>query len=395
MGSINQKQFIERTGMMYHAKSLTYYGTFGQYECFLQAPANQQYAVFTIGAAPQNGWDPSDPQTETAKALLNQNLGNLVVQYPELNACALVGSKVVATIKMGTSGKAMDAMLQVMTAITETLRQMQLVNCCTECGSVQDPHRMYSINGNNANCCDRCFTQINGALDQHQQEMQEKVENKGLGIVGAIGGTIAVFLLTFGLLKLGYIAYITGYLGLLCGLVLYKKLAGKLSIIGAAICIVLCLVGSCFANFYYVGGVIADYNEDFCADNPTMLETIASEREAVASLTDESINELSGGEYATADEYLAFVTNGEYSTIAQYSQFLDESEDEYKLCQEDQTAFKAMKEIPDCLDDNAEATGEIVKNLLWGIISIIVGAAVTVPVMLRESKGKYTIEPLA
>lgn len=79
-------------------------------------------------------------------------------------------------------------------------------------------------------------------------------ENKVLGTLGALLGSLAGAVVYFFLNRAGFIASISGLAGTYCALTLYRKFAGRQSTYGAWVSIIFCLlsiVGSCYFCLAY------------------------------------------------------------------------------------------------------------------------------------------------
>lgn len=88
--------------------------------------------------------------------------------------------------------------------------------------------------------------------EQYWSEYPE--ENKFLGTLGALLGSLAGAVVYFLLNQMGFIASISGLAGTYCALSLYRKLAGRQSVYGAVISIIFCvlsIVASCYFCLAY------------------------------------------------------------------------------------------------------------------------------------------------
>jgi hypothetical protein len=53
--------------------------------------------------------------------------------------------------------------------------------------------------------------------------------------------------------------------------------------------------------------------------------------------------------------------------------------------------------MPTLLKDDifSSLKGELIKCILWGVLSILIGCGVTLPALLRDSYGKHTLMRLS
>ena len=237
------------------------------------------------------------------------------------------------------------------------------------CGSEYSA-RQYALDSDGAAACDACRPQLETRMTELREEKAAAPSNP-LGILlGAVLGGAAVFILTFLVLKLSYLSFLTGYAGLLLG---------KLTIWGAVLCTVLCLAAGLAAPVLHFAQEMSDHNMSQYVTATQISSNYLELEESLSGYTDEEIAALS--------EMI-----GETIDMAEYRKSYETAQ----LVLSHQTMSECLKDFRMLIGSEIfeSLKPELVKCILFALLSIIAGAAVTAPAMLRESKGIHTLREL-
>lgn len=256
--------------------------------------------------------------------------------------------------------------------------QHGMIPCCAFCGA-EYGYRHYLLDEDGVSACDACRPR----LEMRMQEIREEkaaVPSNPLGmLLGAVIGAAAVFILTFFVLKLSYLSFLTGYAGLFIGFYAMKRLGKKVTVAGTVICTVLCLAAGLAAPLLHFASLMAEHNMDNLQTATEICEGYQGLNEMLAEFTDEEIAELEE-------------ITGESLDINSYRGHYEEA----KLVIENLTVsdcLKNFKVLLDC-DIYRDLKPELIKCILFAVLSILAGAAITAPPLLRESKGIHTMREL-
>lgn len=212
-----------------------------------------------------------------------------------------------------------------------------------------------------------------------REEMAAAPTNVGGMLLGALLGAAAVFILTFFVLKLSYLSFLTGYVGLFIGFYLMKQLGKKITAAGAVLCTVLCLAAGLAAPLLHFAMTMAENNQDNLQTATEICDSYLELTELLDGFTDE--------ERAALEEI-----TGETLDMEEYKARYEEA----KIIRDNLTVtdclhnFKALLET----DVYIDLKPEIIKCILFAVLSILAGAAITAPPLLRESKGIHTLREL-
>lgn len=256
--------------------------------------------------------------------------------------------------------------------------QYGLIPCCAFCGT-EYGFRHYLLDEDGVSACDACRPR----LEMRMQEIREEhaaVPSNPLGmLLGAVLGGAAVFILTYFVLKLSYLSFLTGYAGLFIGFYLMKQLGKKVTAAGAVLCTVLCLAAGLAAPLLHFAGMVAENNQDNLQTATEICDSYLELSELLDGFSDEERAELEE-------------ITGESLDMAAYRVRYEEA----KIIRDNQTVTDCMHNFKQLLDTEVyrDLKPELVKCILFAVLSILAGAAVTAPPLLRESKGIHTLREL-
>ena len=180
---------------------------------------------------------------------------------------------------------------------------------------------------------------------------------------------------------------ITGFVGMTVAVTLYKKFAGKISMIGAVICTVMCLIFSVGTNYFCVAKeFVKVFAEDgkyvqALKESQSGLEALGSE---VYALSDEEVRLNS--DYSSKDEFLE-AYNEALATCRTELEFA-ENHRSIPSCMAD------MSTILDNYDEGGEIRGNLTECLLWGVLSILLVAVFMIPGIRKQLQEENTIRVL-
>lgn len=212
------------------------------------------------------------------------------------------------------------------------------------------------------------------------REEKEAVRSNPAGmLLGALLGAAAVFLLTYFVLKLSYLSFLTGYVGIFLGFYLMKQLGKKVTMTGVVICTVLCLAAGLSAPVVQFASEMAEYNQENLETANEICDSYLELKEMLEGFSDE--------ERAILEEY-----TGESLDLRQYQSHYEEA----LMVREHQTVSDCLRDFKELLDIEiySDLKPELIKCILFAVLSILAGAAITAPPLLKESKGIHTLREL-
>ncbi|CDD53055.1 MULTISPECIES: hypothetical protein [Ruminococcus] len=372
----------ELTGLFLDKNTGVYFGTYGGFSVFIKPVENRM----EISA----GFP--DAATTTGNLLLLQSaLDSIPGQHKYMQTCQYNDStrQVVCTWKqlaqsVKKNGEMYAAFLD---SILSVLRNFNMHSCCNLCGSEQSLD-YYCADGHLLVACPSCLNRLEQELGSKRETASMVPEDRVHGILGAAIGALVLALMTWLLWEMGYVAYITGFVGMTVAVTLYKKFAGKISMVGAVICAVMCLVFSVGTNYFCVAKefvkVFADDGKYVQAVQQTKSELEAAAAD-VYNVSDEDIK-LYSEDYNSKDEF-----------IAAYNNALSTCKTELEFAKDHQSIPACMADMSEILD-NYDEGGEIQSNLneclLWGVLSILIVSVLMIPNIKKQLQQENTIQIL-
>lgn len=366
----------ELTGLFSDKQTGAYFGTYGSYSVFIKPLENRM----EISAAFEDGV-PGDLM------MLQSALNSIPSQHKYMQTCQYNAPtrQVVCTWKqlaqsVKKNGEMYAAFLD---SITRVLRDFNMHSCCNLCGSTHSTDH-YCANGHLVVACPSCLNRLEQELNAQRETAAQMPEDRVHGILGAAIGALVLALLTWILWEMGYIAYITGFVGMTVAVTLYKKFAGKISIVGAVICTVMCLVFSIGTNYFCVA---KEFVKVFAEDG-SYVHTLQSSMS--------KLEELSSEIYSLSDEDIRLNTEYERKEdfIDAYNTALATYKTELEFAREHQSipaCMGDMSEILDNYDEGGEIGSSLKECLIWGILSILLVAGFMIPGIQKQLKQENTV----
>lgn len=360
------KKFADQTGLMVDKKDSLLYGMIAGYPVTAQYIPRRSMLICRV-----TGKDPdSRPMSEIQQALDNfrmsrTGISQIGYQNRELSAVTAIPAL-----------KSDERAAETLRAVVELAASLGLVPCCEGCGA-ETGWDFYSLDGNGVVICDACqsYTEQNMA-DVREQKAQEQANIGGLAL-GMLCGSAVLFGLTYLLLRMGYVAYITGYVGMLVSFVAMKKWGGKLTIPAVTIALILGLAIAVFTPILDISQDIAKFNTE---NYTSYAQYNQSYSEIMAKTAD-----MTAEEKAEAEQVLETSFKELEERHQQYTQAMKWTTTGAVL-----SDFGAVWKHP----LYSEVHVSVIKCIIWGLASIIIGSAVTLPAMLRESKGIHKLRRL-
>lgn len=365
-------KFSEATELRYERKQNVFWGDYNGFPIALNYNAQRSYFMFALCAKCPEDADINSALKEWEKGC--QGISQCVYERNMLR-----GIISIAGIHSN------DKVIENLNAVTTFARMQGLVPCCSACGDTTyyAPHM---VNENLVMLfCDGCAAKIEQSFDATRSE-EDAQKPKIWGVaLGILIGAAVLFVITYILYQMGYMAYISGYAGLLAALFAIKKFAGKLNapiaILAAVVCMGVAYLTPCFAmsqdlSKYVREDFIPGMEED--GFDVASLEEYASVLdEGLAAMSDAELQEIFGGTRAELEETRI--------TVA-------ESVSLMKDYQTTGAWFRDLWEVADYqIFEDTEIKSELIKNILWGVLSVLIGAILTIPGMVRSAKTRYHI----
>jgi len=270
-----------------------------------------------------------------------------------------------------------DVLSQQVYAIVNLLQQSGLRPCCMSCGRT-DSWSNYLLDGEGCTLCSSCVMTTQENMAQIEAEKTAQPINPMGALIGIIIGAAVLGLMTFFVMKMGYITYLTGFLGAFITMLLIKKLGGRLTYASAIIGAVVCMLVAAATPAFELAGELAKYNQEnkktaqeYCDAYKDLQDTIVN----ATSEEKEELEKLLGG------------------NTKQYKK----RNEEYHVLLSNQTTWECFTNITTLCqyDLYSEVKGELIKCILWGVLSVIISTACMLPSMLKESYGKHSLTPLS
>lgn len=363
--SFHAQYFISETGLQFDSASKTFYGQLHGYPVFVHDLTSKNQIIVRITAKQREERDISGILQEWRM----QHAGINHLQYANR----------MLTCVFSVSGKTADQVAVEHTgALTALAADLGLLPCCAGCGT-ELGYSQYLLDGSGVTLCPGCVTYTEGNMQKDTAEHEAVPVNHLGAILGAVIGGLAVFGLTYVVLEMNTLSFLTAYAGMLLGLFLIKKLGKKLTVPATALAVVLGLAA-------VVAAPILSYAGDFAKFN--------REQEANAQAFMDSYDELAVAMSEMSEDEIAFME-------AQYGESLDLSSmrPRYEACKlmiANQTTGDCLKNFKTLLESDtfSGVKPELIKCIVWGILSVILGTAITAPAMIRLGQGKHTLREL-
>ena len=366
--ALHPKKFTELSGLHFDKAANTYWGTLEGYPVFLTFVPRRDTVIFRlIGKTPADEISP-DLQAQ-ANAWCTSHAG--VTGLAHRDRCL---SAAVSLTPRNT-----DENLSALTAALVTFAATQgLIPCCMSCGAEYD-YRSYLLDDGGVTVCDSCQPYVEQKLLEAQQDAAEVKANPAGLAAGALIGAAVVFFLTFFVLKLSYLSMLTGYAGVLLGLFLMRKLGRKLTTPAVIIFTVLCLAAGFAAPVAHFANLIAETNTENYDKAKQASDGYTELMALYDGLSEDQLAELDVMGEGTFD-------------LDKYKEIYDNAQ----LIMNHTTTASCLKDMPKLLNNTyySDAKPELIKCLLFAVLSVLAGAALTAPAMLKADQGKHTLREL-
>ena len=359
--SFHAKEFAARTALTYDTPSATFCGIQNGYAVFVRHQARQGTMLFVLYGKADEGRDLSAELEQwrfgrTGISALNyaKNCLSCMVSIPAKNA--------------------LEETVSNFEALMELARTLELVPCCMACGTTFG-YSPYLLDGTGVSLCSACRDATQQRIGEVREERQAERSNPAGTVVSIVIGAALVAGLTYLVLRLGYVSYLVGYAGVLVMFLLMQKLGKKITLPAAIIGTVICMVIA-FATPVY------SFAKDFAAFN--------TEKAATAQQFCDSYEEL---DQLSEEEKQALSEQEELQL--DFTQI----KKQYETCrlmlshQDTASCFRDMTKLLKT-DTFSSAKSQLLKCILGGVLSILIGALLTLPRMLHESSGRHELREI-
>lgn len=366
--ALHPKKFAELSGLQYDKAGNTFWGTLQGYPVFLTVVPRRDTVIFRLIAKTPSDEVSADLQAQ-ANAWCTSHAGVTGLAHRDRCLAAAVS----------LTPRNTDENLSALTAALVSFAASQgLIACCMSCGA-EYGYRSYLLDDGGVTVCDSCKPYLEQKMLEAQEEAADVRANPAGLIAGALIGALAVFLLTYFVLKMSYLSMLTGYAGVLLGLFLMRKLGKKLTTPAVVIFTVLCLIAG-------VAAPVTHFANLFATTNHENYDKAMQEVTGYQTLED-MYSELSEEDLAKLDEM-----GEDKFDMEKYKQYYENA----KLITEHTTTGSCIKDLPKLLNSEyySAAKPEFIKCLLFALLSVLAGVLLTAPAMLRADQGKHTLREL-
>ena len=362
--------FCRLTGLQYDSKEKTFWGSMqGGYPVFVQIVPRRDTISLRLVAKLPAGKTEAD-----AAAVLEPwrmaHAGVAVLVYRDRGLSAIV-----SLAKDETESRAASVTAELVALAAD----LGMIPCCMVCGTERG-FSQFLLDGTGVTVCDECRPHVESQMQADTEKHAEQKPNRTGLIAGAIAGAVLVFLLTFAVLKLSYLSILTGYAGLVAGLLLMKKLGKKLTRPAVILCAVLCLTAGSCAAVLHLSSRMAEANRE----NAVQAETIrASAQELLNMMDGMAPDELAA---LTADLGADFDRDAVEESLTYTGLVID-----------NQTTGACLLAFPKFMQHEVFRSGllpELAKCLLCLLASVLLGVFVTAPKLLRAESGVHQLKAL-
>lgn len=364
-------KFTEQTGLMYDKNDFLFHGVMDGYPVFVQYLAHRSSLIVHVYVK-QSAMVSGEYMNLQAwyQQWRLEHIGIADVCYSGVHLYAIISIP-----KKDADNRTAEDFFFFM----ESLKQNSLIPCCGGCGTEENLHP-FVYNSNGLCLCPQCETNVE-LRSQENQSSRSAVKPKIWGIVlGSLIGCVVLFICTFVLWKMGFIAYASGLLGVLVAAVCIHKFAGRLSISGAVTAAALCLVTAVFTPFFCIAEYEANWNRDKLV-SPTLISLIEATDELDQEkdiMTDKELEAAAGCSRAELEEQLR------------------KAHELIEHLETHQTIGACLVDLDAILsgEDNVDNRKYLIKLLLWGVLATI-GAALTImPKIISDDSGHYDFRRL-
>ena len=373
----NESEYCGLTGLRYDKKRKTFFGTMqGGYPVFVQLVPRRDTFLFRLIAKL-----PADKtQAEIAEALEQwrmKHAGVAALKHQDRSLSAAVSCAGSDTERAAAS---------VTAELVALAADLGLIPCCMSCGT-EHGFSQYLLDGTGITVCEACKTHLQSNMQADTEKQAERTPHTGGLILGALIGAAVVFLLTvlphFGISDVfsgsGLFNILTGYTGMIAGLFAMRRLGKKLTRSAAVLCCVLCLAGGCFGAVWQISRALADYNTECREQAETICEA--------AKIMQEKANGNSSEEILQAEA--AFGASFRWDEVEPSLEWAE-------MVVSHRTTVSCLGAFPAYLTSSTFGSvlrRALARMLFFLLLSVGVGAVLTVPRMLKADSGEHQLLP--
>ncbi len=366
--SLHMNQFTAMSGLRYDKQSQTYWGSPSGYPVFVTVQPRRDSVIFRLIGKLRDESNYTAMQGAVTEFTASHTGISGMIYENRCLACA------VSLTPRDTE----SALLMRIEELLQFAMEMGLVPCCMSCGT-ESGYRSYLLDDGGVTVCDNCKPYVESKM---QEALEEKaaVQTNWFGIIiGALAGAVCVFLLSYFILQLSYLSFLTGVAGVLVGFALMKKLGRKVTIPAAILCGVLCLIAGMAAPVFETAKEIHSYN----MDNQVAAQRIVTSYEELS----DALSDMSEEEIKAVEEY-----TGESLDLAPMK---SKYEDAKTIL--DHISYDAcLKDLGKMIDMDLynDVKGELIKCILILALSVVIGTLLIAPGVLKADSGIHTLREL-
>ncbi len=361
---LNVQQFAESTGLCFEKKENVFWGEYLGYPISLCWNAQQNYLIFTLCV--------DQPEGVNMEAAIQQ----WQMQQAGVTQCQY-RNRMLRGLFVLRGRKATEAAIENLQLLIAFLQQQRVYPCCAECGT-STGHYQYMLNDMALSFCSSCAARVEQAYaENHVQKSEQKANLLGV-LLGSLIGAVVLFVITYILYEMGYIAYISGAAGVFTALYCARKFGGKLTVWGGVFAAFLCLLVAFLTPCFCIAKDFSKHLQSLDTSSAEIREMCVDLKEAMDTLTSEEIEEYIG------------------CTRAELQQTYDDALEMADMIDDHPNAWSCFVDLPAMLKTEmfSPAKGELIKNILWGVLSALIAAFCTIPSMIRADSGKYRFRQL-
>lgn len=363
--AFNFNKFAAATGLMLNKTYSLFYGSLNGFPVYCKYVAGRTTSMTVrLHAATEDGAD------------FGRYLESWRMKQTGIVSIGFQGHEMIAVLSIPAKNT-VDTLASQVFMLVSLAQQSGLQPCCMACGR-RDSWAPYMLDGEGCTLCESCRMSTEENMQHIAAEKTAQPVNPMGALLGIVIGAAVLFAMTFFVLKLGYVTYLTGYLGALVTLLLIKKFGGRLTYPTAIIGVIVCLLVAVATPAYEISSEIAKFNQENQKTAQDYVDAYKDLQNTLVSATSEEKEEIMG------------LMGGNSKTYQQ--RYV-----EYQALLANQTTWECFTHLTTLTDYSLykDVNGELIKCILWGVLSIIIGVAVTLPAMLKESYGKHNFVRLA
>ena len=357
----HKNEFAARTALTYDKASSTFCGTKDGFAVFVRYQARQGVLIFVLYGKAEEGAD-FNAQLEQWR-YGRQGISALNYGKNCLSCMVSIPAKNADTETVGS-----------FEALIELAHTLGLTPCCMACGT-EYGFVPYLLDDTGVSLCPACRAATEERIGAVREEKQaERSSPAGIGLSVFIGAAMVAGL-TYLVLRMGYVTYLVGYAGVLTMFLLMRKFGKKITLPAAAAGTVICLLFAAATPVFSFAQDIAAFNRE----NAGEAQKYCDSYEEIDRLSDEEKQALSELDGVQLD--------------------FPRMKAQYETCQlmlSHQDTASCFRDMSTLLNREtySSAKSELIKSILWGVVSILIGAILTAPRLLHESSGKHELREI-